>query len=191
LASFEKTLDLTAPSPDVREKTEKYYLSFLDSAGEKAKAIAYLEKQLVARPGDLALINQIATMYQKNNDFTKALDYFEKRANMDSTNKEAWYTLGVNCWARSYHGSKEGTVSQPEREAVVDKGIAALDKALAIDPNYFEALSYINLLYREKSQVLSAVGKNAEAGAAYAKADEYQKRAIDIKKAQTAKPKAG
>jgi len=189
LAAFEKTLELTAPDPETREKTEKFYLSFLDSAGEKEKAIAYLEKQLATRPGDVALINQIATMYQKNNDFTKALEYFEKRANLDPTNKEAWYTLGVKCWDRSYHGGL--SVSQEEREAVVDKGIKALDKALAIDPDYFDALSYINLIYREKAKALQAVGKNEDAGQAYAKADEYQKRAIDLRKSQApAKPKA-
>lgn len=188
LAAFERTLALSPPSPDIREKTEKFYLSFLDSTGDKDKAIAYLEKQLAGRPNDLALINQIATLYQKKGDFPKALEYFEKRAAMDATNKEAWYTLGVNCWARSYHGGL--AVSQEERESVVDKGIVALDKALEIDANYFEALSYINLLYREKAKALSAVGKNAEAGAAYAKADEYQKRAIDLRKAQTAKPKS-
>jgi tetratricopeptide (TPR) repeat protein len=116
------------------------------------------------------------------------LIYFEKRANKDSGNKEAWYTLGVNCWARSYNG--KDTISQEEREMVVDKGIMALDKALKLDPNYFEALSYINLIYREKSKALQAVGKNAEAGQAWAKADEYQKQAIELRKSQTAKPKA-
>jgi tetratricopeptide (TPR) repeat protein len=107
---------------------------------------------------------------------------------MDAGNKEAWYTLGVNCWARSYHGG--ATVSQDERTQVVDKGIDALNKALAIDPNYFDALSYINLIYREKAKSLAAEGKNEEAGQAYAKADEYQKKAIDIRKQQAAKPKA-
>jgi tetratricopeptide (TPR) repeat protein len=189
LAAFEKTLELTAPNPDAREKTEKFYLSFLDSTGDKDKAIAYLEKQLGGRPGDLSLINQIATLYQKKGDFPKALEYFEKRATLDPTNKEAWYTLGVNCWARSYHGGL--AVSHDEREQVVEKGIAALDKALAIDPNYFDALSYINLIYREKAKELASMGKNAEAGEAYAKADEYQKRAIDLKKAQTSKAKSG
>ena len=188
LAAFEQTLELTAPDPETREKTEKYYLSFLDSAGDKDKAIAYLEKQLATRPNDLALINQIATMYQKKGDFARALEYFEKRANMDSSNKETWYTLGVNCWARSYHGGV--AVSQEERELVVEKGIQALEKALAIDPDYFDALSYINLIYREKAKALATVGKNAEAGQAIAKADEYQKRAIDIRKAQQAKAKA-
>jgi tetratricopeptide (TPR) repeat protein len=189
IAAFERTLELTPPSPDDREKTEKFYLSFLNSTGDKDKAIAYLEKQLASRPNDLVLINQIATLYQKNGNFTKALEYFEKRANMDPKNKETWYTLGVNCWARSYHGGV--AVSQEEREQVVDKGIAALDKALAIDPNYFDALSYINLIYREKAKALAAVGKNAEAGQAYAKADEYQKQAIDLRKAQAAKAKSG
>ena len=189
LAAFERTLELTPPSPEDREKTEKFYLSFLNSTGDKDKAIAYLEKQLASRPNDLALINQIATLYQKKGDFTKALEYFEKRANLDPTNKETWYTLGVNCWARSYHGGV--AVSQEEREQVVGKGIEALDKALAIDPNYFDALSYINLIYREKAKALATVGKNEEAGQAYAKADEYQKQAIDLRKAQMAKAKSG
>lgn len=189
LAAFERTLELTPPSSDDREKTEKFYLSFLNSTGEKDKAITYLEKQLASRPKDLALINQIATLYQKNGNFTKSLEYFEKRANLDPTNKETWYTLGVNCWARSYHGGV--AVSQEEREQVVDKGIYALDKALAIDPNYFDALSYINLIYRERAKALASVGKNAEAGQAYAKADEYQKQAMDISKARAAKAKSG
>jgi tetratricopeptide (TPR) repeat protein len=189
LAAFERTLALTPPSPEDREKTEKFYLSFLSSTGDKEKAIAYLETQLATRPSDLALINQIATLYQKNGNFPKALEYFEKRAAMDPSNKEAWYTLGVNCWARSYHGGV--AVSQQEREQVVDKGIVALEKALAIDPNYFEALSYINLIYREKAKALAAIGQNAEAGQAYAKADEYQKQAIDLRKAQAAKAKSG
>jgi tetratricopeptide (TPR) repeat protein len=189
IAAFERTLELTPPSADDREKTEKFYLSFLSSTGDKDKAVAYLEKQLATRPDELSLINQIATLYQKNGNFTKALEYFEKRANMDPKNKEAWYTLGVNCWARSYHGGL--AVSQEERELVVGKGIEALDKALAIDPNYFDALSYINLIYREKAKALASVGKNAEAGQAYAKADEYQKQAIDLRKAQAAKAKSG
>jgi tetratricopeptide (TPR) repeat protein len=188
IAAFEKTLSIQAPSAEVREKTERFYLSFLDSTGDKDKAIQYLETQLKQRPNDLALINQIATLYMKKGDFPNALIYFEKRANQDSSNKEAWYTLGVNCWARSYNG--KDTISQEEREMVVDKGIAALDKALKLDPNYFEALSYINLIYREKSKALQAVGKNAEAGQAWAKADEYQKQAIELRKAQGAKPKA-
>ena len=79
-----------------------------------------------------------------------------------------------------------------ERRDVVEKGIAALDKALSIEPNYFDALSYINLLYREKGKYLATVQQNMEAGEAFMKADEYLKKAMEVRKgqAQPAKPKA-
>jgi hypothetical protein len=67
----------------------------------------------------------------------------------------------VNCWARSYGG--DATLSQEERERVVDKGIRALAKALAIDPDCFGALAHINQIYREKAKALDTVGRNAEA----------------------------
>src|SRR6185436_18487062 len=156
--------------------------------GEKDKAIAYLEGQLAKRPNDLPLINQIANLYQKKGDFENSLNYFEKRAQIEPNSKEAWYTLGVNCWARSYHGGV--AVSQEERAKVVDRGIAAFEKALALDPNYFDALSYINLTYREKAKALAAVGKIDEANLAYQKAEEYKKKATDLRAGQSAK-KAG
>jgi len=90
--------------------------------------------------------------------------------------------------ARSYHGGV--AVSQEEREKVVDRGIAAFEKALALDPNYFDALSYINLTYREKAKALAAVGKIDEANLAYQKAEEYKKKATDLRAGQSAK-KAG
>jgi len=189
IAAFEKALSLTPPSDEAREKTERFYLGFLDSTGEKDKAIAYLEGQLKQRPNDLPLINQIANLYQKKGDFENSLNYFEKRAQMEPNSKEAWYTLGVNCWARSYHGGV--AVSQEEREKVVNRGIAAFEKALAIDPNYFDALSYINLTYRAKSKALAAVGRIDEANAAYQKAEEYKKKATDLRAAQSPKQKAG
>jgi len=187
LAAFERLLDLAPPSPETREKAEKFYLGFLDVAGERDRAITYLEKQLASHPDDLARINQIATLYQRKGEFSKALEYFEKRAKLEPGNKEAWYTLGVNCWARSYHGGL--TVPQEERERAVEQGIQALEKALAIDPDYFDAVAYASLIYREQAKALAAVEKNAEAHWALDKADEYQQRAIDIRNRRTAKAK--
>ena len=190
IASFEKLLRLAAPTPDDAEKVRGFYLSFLTSSDHKEKALEYMKAELDKNPTNVALISQIADMHLKSGDFVSALQYLEKRAALEPDNKEAWYTIGVSCWARSYHGGL--MVAPDERRDVVDKGIAALDKALSIEPNYFDALSYINLLYREKGKYLATVQQNMEAGEAFMKADEYLKKAMEVRKgqAQPAKPKA-
>jgi hypothetical protein len=73
-------------------------------------------------------------------------------------------------------------VSNEERKLLVEKGLAALQKALAIDPDYFDALSYANLLYREQYKVLAATGNQQEAGLSLLKAEEYFKRAMEARK---------
>jgi hypothetical protein len=65
-------------------------------------------------------------------------------------------------------------VGQEERERVVDLGIAAFEKALAIDSEYFDALAYINLIYREKAKALAAVGLDTDAREAFDRAGRVQ-----------------
>lgn len=185
IAAFETLMKLPAPTPDDAEKIRGFYLGFLNGAEQKDKALAFMKAELEKNPTNVALISQIADSYLKAGDFPNALQYVEKRASLEPDNKEAWYTIGVYCWARSYHGGM--MVSTEERGQVVDKGLEALDKALKLDPNYFDALSYTNLLYREKAKYLAAIQKNMEAGEAYQKAEEYFKKALEVRKA---KPKA-
>lgn len=188
VVAVERALELAAPSPEERAHAERLYVTFLFSIGMRDKAIAYVEKLLVSHPDNVELMHQLATLYQKMGEYTKALEYFERRASLDFNNKEAWYTLGVNCWARSYHGGI--AVSQDEREQVVEKGIRSLEKAIAIDRDYFDAIAYINLLYRERAKALDAVERTVEAREAYEKAAEFQQRAIDLRNEQSALAKA-
>lgn len=180
IKQFEKLLTLKPPSQDAMAKARGYYLGLLDAAQKPDKAVAFLEGELKKHPGDPALIGQIADLYLKKGDFPNSLRYLEQAATLNPNKKEAWYTIGVACWARSYHGGM--MVSMEERAQVVDRGIEALNKALAIDPEYFDALSYINLTYREKAKVLAAEGKAQEASDAILKAEEYTKKAMDVRK---------
>ena len=41
-------------------------------------------------------------------------------------------------------------------------GLGYLDRASALRENYFEAVLYINLLYREKAKVAQILGNNEE-----------------------------
>ncbi|HEX6850394.1 MAG TPA: hypothetical protein VF139_03240 [Candidatus Polarisedimenticolaceae bacterium] len=180
LLAFEKLLTLKAPDEDQADKVRKYYLAFLDSSGQADKAIAFLEQELAKKPDNKELISQLAGMYQKKGDVQNWLLYLDKRAQLEPDNKEAWYSIAVACWARSYHGG--ATVSQDEREQVVARGLAAADKALAIEKEYLDAITYKNLLYREQAKAFANVGKNMEAGEAIMKAEELRNQALELRK---------
>ncbi len=180
---FERLLtELEAPSPEVREKVQNYYLGLLTSADRADRAADYLQGLLAKDPRNTGLMAQLAQIYMKKGDFPSALKYYKMKAELEPGNKENWYTIGVLCWARSYHG--KATVSVVEREQAVAEGMQAIEKALAIDPDYFEAVSYLNLLYRQKQEILQTYGKLQEAQEAYLKAEELLARAMELRKKQ-------
>ncbi len=61
-----------------------------------------------------------------------------------------YYLIGVQAWDRSYNFPD---VDPVVRTKIVEEGMASLNKAVEMKPDYFEAISYINLLYREKAKM--------------------------------------
>jgi tetratricopeptide (TPR) repeat protein len=183
---FEKLLKLQAPNPDTAEKVRNYYVALLRSAEMTDKVIAYYKDLLTKEPKNGQLYAQLAEIYAKQGDVENALKYYEKRTEIEPNSKEAWYTIGVVCWDRSYHGGP--IVSDAERQALIDRGMKALDKALSMDPEYYDALAYEKLLYLEQSKVLTAQQKQVEAGEAYAKAGEIDAKLGELRKKKQAAP---
>jgi tetratricopeptide (TPR) repeat protein len=186
-AALETCMALHAPDESTALKLRNYYLALLVAQDQIDEAIAFSERLLQDQPANVDVVAQLATLYAKKGDFPNALKYFERRAELDPGNKNAWYTVGVVCWERSYRGG--AMVSQQERQEVIAKGMAALDRALAIDPKSFEALSYVNLLYRERAKVLRETGDQNGAISATATADEFFKKALAAKKTPIASAK--
>lgn len=180
---FERLLtELEAPSPEVRDKVQNYYLGLLTSADRADRAADYIQGLLARDPRNTGLMAQLAQIYMKKGDFPNALKYYKMKADIEPGNKENWYTIGVLCWARSYHGKT--AISLVEREQAVAEGMQAIEKALALDPDYFEAVSYLNLLYRQRQEILQAYGKLQEAQEAYLKAEQLLARAMELRKKQ-------
>jgi tetratricopeptide (TPR) repeat protein len=182
IAGFARCLTLTPPTAEDLEKVRGYYLSMLISVNEHGRAVEFLEGLLRERPDDARLVAQIASLYANQGDFPNALKWFERRAELDPANKESWYTIGVLCWERSYKGGV--MVSTEERRQLIDQGFAALERAIAIDPDYFEALSYVNLLHRELARVQAEGNDYAAAQESIKAADGYLKRALEARKKQ-------
>ncbi|HYR46676.1 MAG TPA: hypothetical protein VER78_06690, partial [Thermoanaerobaculia bacterium] len=108
--------------------------------------------------------------------FEKGLEWQQKRAALEPKNPEPYVMIGVQAWDRSYHFPD---LDLPTRTRIVDQGLAALDKALKIKPDNFDALTYINLLYREKAKVEPDEAKRQEL---VATADRYREQALELRK---------
>jgi hypothetical protein len=61
-------------------------------------------------------------------------------------------------------------------------GLDYLNRATGLRDNYFEALSYINLMYREKAKVAQLLGNNDDFTKYNQEADKYMKQAWEIRK---------
>lgn len=182
IASLEQLMKLDPPDEETQEKVHQYYLSLLTAASEREKAVTFLQAQLQKKPKDVEIIRQLATLEGRTGNHEEALRYYEQAAQLAPQDKTSWYTIGVVCWERA---DKTGVTMTPEdRDAVIRRGLDALDRALKLDPEYFEALTYVNLLYRQQALMLAEQGKHAEAAAATAEADRVRDRAVAIRKKQ-------
>jgi len=158
------------------KKANEYLVSMYLQADKYDEAIAFYQQRLQADPSDTKAIQSLAAMYFKKGDFQKGFEWLEKRATMEPNNPEGYVMIGVQAWDRSYHYPD---LDPAIRGQIVDKGIAAVEKALKIKADNFDALTYINLLYREKAKMEADPAKQQEL---IATADKYRQEALDLRK---------
>jgi tetratricopeptide (TPR) repeat protein len=134
----------------------------------------------------------------------EANQWYQKLAEVDPENKEAYYSLGVIVWAKWYPALMEaraklgmkaedpGPLKDKKVKAeltekwgsLIGDGIKHLEKALSIDPEYDDAMAYMNLLIRERADL-------AESPDGYKKdietADNWVQKALETKKIKAAR----
>jgi hypothetical protein len=66
-----------------------------------------------------------------------------------------------------------------EQKKLVDEGVGAADKAIALNPDYDDAMSYKNLLLREKARLAETEEEKAKLTA---DADTWFNKALDTRK---------
>jgi len=164
-----------ATNPDDR-KTREYLVSMYLALDRYDDAIAFYQELLKSKPDDTKAMQSLSAMYFKKGDFEKGLEWQQKRAALEPNNPEPYVMIGVQAWDRSYHFPD---LDLTTRTRIVDQGLAALDKALKIKPDNFDALTYINLLYREKAKVEPDEAKKQEL---IATADRYREQALELRK---------
>lgn len=150
----------------------------------------------------------VPELEKKFEKLNEAKAWYKKLVDADPQNKEAYYSLGVIDWAETYPIRMQARVKlgmKPEdpgpikdkkvrvelRERnlpMVEDGIKNLQKALELDPNYDDAMSYLNLLYRERADI-------SDDPEAYKKdiatAEQWVQKSLDTKKMKAAKQPTG
>jgi tetratricopeptide (TPR) repeat protein len=159
-----------------REALINLYLN----ANRNSEAINFFREYLAKNPADIEAVRSIATLYAKQGNFNESLNWYEKITLLDSKNPEAFYIYGVVCWEKV---AKNPPADMAERLNIIEKGRAALNKAMALRPDYLEAIAYQNLLYRQQALIEVDPVKQQEM---IAKADELRNQAIEINKKRKA-----
>jgi tetratricopeptide (TPR) repeat protein len=182
-----------------------------------AAAATEFEKVLNKDPQNKIALASLASMAYSKAGFgsqeekDKALEEAGKwnlrRIEADPKDAEAYYSLGVISWARSYGPiqskrvelhmanddpgplkDKKALAEMKEKyEKVVDQGMGYLQKSLEIDKENDDAMTYLNLLLRKKADLEDSVDA---AKADVAKAEDLANKSLELKKMKATRPQA-
>jgi tetratricopeptide (TPR) repeat protein len=185
-------------------------LDTADNLKNAKQAIDIFQQVLDKDPNDVNSLKQIAAINFSIKKFADAKEYQKKVLAVDPKDAEAAYTVGVINWTLAHENALkalipaglnddgEGNVKAPKQVLstikeqngpLVDEGLQYLNQALASRPNYDDAMSYLNLLYRRKADV--DFGNPEAVKADVASAKEWSSKAMGTRKENEAKKDKG
>jgi len=144
--------------------------------------------------GLASILYQMAGQPFDQNKFEESKKYHEQHIALKPQDPQPYYSIGVIDWALAYRGNTElrsdynkehinkqikdtDTLPPDVRKAYTDKyqqmvddGITSLKKAIELKPDYDDAMTYLNLLYRRKADMVESSSER----------DNYTKMADDL-----------
>jgi tetratricopeptide (TPR) repeat protein len=157
-----------------------YLANVYEQSGNYEEAEKLLIKAREMKPDDPTVYTTLAAFYNRQGMFEKTMEALEARAAKEPNNPEAHYMVSTFYWEKA---QKDFTIPQAERMKYAKAGLQAVDKALALNANYTEALVYKGLLLR--SQALLEKDPKVQQ-ALIREAETLNKRALEIRAKQKA-----
>ena len=127
--------------------TENYFAlaKIYEDAGNLDEAEAMLIKAREVKPKEAAVYQQLAGFYQRQGEFDKLIAAVQQRAELEPNNPEAHYAVATYYWDEAYRNTR---LNEAQKREYVKNGLTSVDKALALNADYVEALTYRGLLLR-------------------------------------------
>ena len=152
--------------------------------------------------GLASILYQMAGQPFDEKKFEESKSYHQKHISLKPLDPQPYYSIGVIDWAIAYRGNTEmraeynkAHINKQVRDTdalppdvrtaytqkygpLVDDGIASLKKATEINPEYDDAMTYLNLLYRRKADMVES---STERDALTKQADDLLDKVKEIK----------
>jgi tetratricopeptide (TPR) repeat protein len=141
-----------------------------------AEARTTLQTILAKDPNDVVSLWNLSLVETTAEDFDEAMRAVEKLIAIQPANKKAYYHAAVTQWARAYppvmRAKKAGGAMDELRvkySPILASGHSHIQSALTLDPEYWDAMAYDNLLFRLDAALAASP---AEAAVLLRKADD-------------------
>jgi len=191
-----------APSEENKRHGEEAiaeYKSVLEKAPDNMSAI----------DGLASILYQMAGQPLDEKRFEESKTYHLKHIALKPQDPQPYYSIGVIDWAIAYRGNTEmradynrAHINKQIKDtdplpadvraaytqkygALVDDGIDTLKKAIQINPEYDDAMTYLKLLYRRKADMVES---SVERDALTRKADDLLDKVKEIKQKRAEQP---
>jgi tetratricopeptide (TPR) repeat protein len=151
-----------------------------EDSGDYERAEATLVKAREARPDDASVYTSLAAYYDRQGQFDKLVEALEARTKQEPNNPEAHYTMATYYFNKA---SRDFSLSPADKSKYAQAGVDAVDKALALNKDYEEALTYKNLFLRLQANMEKNVARQQ---ALLKEADQLRDRAAEIRKQKAA-----
>ena len=185
-------------------------LSDSQSADHLARARRQYLDVLALDPVNRSALKGLIQVDMNSKRFTDARQWALKAIQANASERDAYYTLGFLDWAETYPDYAKARLAagmrpqdpgiipdaslrqkvRADHGAQIEDGFRVLQIALQLDPDYSDAMAYMNLLYRIQAGIADTP---AESAAMVARADDWVSKALDAKRrmAKTAQPSPG
>jgi TonB family protein len=156
---------------------------FQEKRGAAAEAEATLLGARKLFPIDRPLATALAGHYVRQGKSARAMEVLEEQARLTPDDRNLYYMIATHYEELV----RKGAGPDDEKRAYIMKGIAAVDRAITLDPASSEALAYKNILLRHQARLEP---DPATQRMLTEQADALRTQAIELQK-QRATPGAG
>ncbi|HYT68034.1 MAG TPA: tetratricopeptide repeat protein [Vicinamibacterales bacterium] len=144
-----------------------------EDAGRYDDAETQYDKASQVKPNDASVLAARAGYYNRQGDFPKTIAALEQAAALEPNNPEGYHRVAVFYWDKTRGDFR---LSQAVQREYIMKGLQMEDKALSLNPDYMEALTYKNILLRLQANLEKDPAKQKQL---IDEADKLRKRVID------------